>query len=58
MPSVIHWLRGNTTFDTLKFVDRLKAAGMPEEQARALVGAQRRDISHTFTAAEPATYAC
>jgi hypothetical protein len=29
------------TFDTLKFVERLKAAGVPEEQAKALAEAQR-----------------
>jgi protein-L-isoaspartate O-methyltransferase len=29
------------TFDTLKFVERLKAAGVPEEQAKALSEAQR-----------------
>ena len=29
------------TFDTLKFVERLKAAGIPEAQAKALAEAQR-----------------
>ena len=34
-----------TTFDTLKFVDRLKAGGVPEDQARAIVEAQREALS-------------
>ena len=29
----------SVTFDTLKFVERLKGAGMPEEQAKALAEA-------------------
>ncbi len=29
------------TFDTLKFVERLKAAGVPEGQAKAMAEAQR-----------------
>jgi hypothetical protein len=29
------------TFDTLKFAERLKAAGIPEAQAKALAEAQR-----------------
>jgi len=29
------------TFDTLKFVERLKAAGIPEAQAKAMAEAQR-----------------
>jgi len=29
------------TFDTLKFVERLKAAGIPEAQAKAFAEAQR-----------------
>ena len=29
------------TFDTLKFVERLKAAGVPEEQAKAIMEVQK-----------------
>ena len=29
-----------TTFDTLGYFEKLKAAGMPEEQAKAITGAQ------------------
>ena len=31
----------SVTFDTLKFVERLKAAGVPEAQAKALAEAQK-----------------
>ena len=32
------------TFDTLKFVERLKAAGVPEEQAKAIMEAQKEAL--------------
>ncbi len=39
------------TFDTLKFVERLRAAGVPEEQAKALAEA----VSEAQDAADVAT---
>ncbi|MGH8534151.1 MAG: DUF1640 domain-containing protein [Gammaproteobacteria bacterium] len=33
------------TFDTLKFVERLKAAGVPEGQAKAMAEAQRETFA-------------
>lgn len=35
------------TFDTLKFVERLKAAGVPEEQAKAEAEALREALAET-----------
>ncbi len=35
------------TFDTLKFVEKLKASGIPDEQAIAIVGAFRDAQSDT-----------
>lgn len=35
----------HVTFDTLKFVEKLKSSGMPEQQAKALVEAQQDLIS-------------
>jgi hypothetical protein len=35
------------TFDTLKFVERLKAAGIPEGQARAMVEAQAEALAES-----------
>jgi hypothetical protein len=34
-------------FDTLKFVERLKAAGVPEAQAKAMVEAQQEALSES-----------
>ena len=36
------------TFDTLKFVETLKAAGIPEAQAKALAEAQREAFAETL----------
>lgn len=44
-----------TTFDTLKFVDRLKASGIREEQARALAQAQRDAFAETIQISKLAT---
>ncbi|MGH8531566.1 MAG: DUF1640 domain-containing protein [Gammaproteobacteria bacterium] len=35
------------TFDTLKFVERLKAAGVPEAQAKAMAEAQQDALSES-----------
>ena len=35
------------TFDTLKFVERLKAAGVPEAQAKATAEAQQEALSES-----------
>ena len=35
------------TFDTLKFVERLKAAGIPEAQAKAMAEAQQEALSES-----------
>jgi hypothetical protein len=35
-------------FDTLKFAETLKAAGLPEEQAKAIVGAQAAALSEAL----------
>jgi hypothetical protein len=35
------------TFDTLKFVERLKAAGVPEAQAKAMAEAQQEALSES-----------
>lgn len=43
------------TFDTLKFVERLKAAGVPEEQAKAEVEALAEALSETIAVRELAT---
>lgn len=43
------------TFDTLKFVERLKAAGVPEEQAKAEVEALSEALSETIAVRELAT---
>lgn len=43
------------TFDTLKFVERLKAAGVPEEQAKAEVEALAEALSETIAIRELAT---
>lgn len=37
------------TFDTLKFVERLKAAGFPEAQAKAIAEAQQDALSESVT---------
>jgi hypothetical protein len=37
------------TFDTLKFVERLKAAGVPEGQAKAIAEAQQEALSESVT---------
>lgn len=39
------WRMSSVTFDTLKFVERLKAAGIPEGQARAMVEAQAEALA-------------
>ena len=36
------------TFDTLKFVERLRAAGLTEAQAKAISEAQRESLSEVF----------
>jgi hypothetical protein len=43
------------TFDTLKFVERLKAAGVPEEQAKAEVEALTTALNETIAERELAT---
>ncbi len=35
------------TFDTLKFVERLKAGGVPEAQAKAMAEAQQEALSES-----------
>lgn len=35
------------TFDTFKFVERLKAAGVPEAQAKAMAEAQQEALSES-----------
>jgi DNA-binding transcriptional MerR regulator len=37
----------SVTFDTLKFVERLRAAGVPEEQAKAMAEAQHEAFSQS-----------
>lgn len=46
---------GTITFDTLKFVERLKSVGVSEEQAKAEVEALVGALSETFTLRELAT---
>ena len=46
---------GTITFDTLKFVERLKSAGVSEEQAKAEAEALVGALSETFTLRELAT---
>lgn len=36
------------TFDTLKFADRLEKAGLPREQAAAIVEAQRESLAEAL----------
>jgi hypothetical protein len=43
------------TFDTLKFVERPKAAGVPDEQAKAEVEALAEALSETIAIRELAT---
>ncbi len=43
------------TFDTLKFVERLKAAGVPEAQAKAEAEALAEALSETVTIKELTT---
>jgi rRNA processing protein Krr1/Pno1 len=43
------------TFDTLKFVEQLKASGMPEAQAKALSEAQKEALKEIFEQKELAT---
>ena len=43
------------TFDTLKFVEHLRAAGISEAQAKALSEAQRELLSEVFEQKELAT---
>jgi hypothetical protein len=43
------------TFDTLKYVERLKAAGVPDEQAKAEVDALAEALSETTAIRELAT---
>ncbi|MDD2501738.1 MAG: hypothetical protein PHN92_13100 [Geobacter sp.] len=43
------------TFDTLKFVEHLRAAGMPEAQAKAISEAQRELLAEVFDQKELAT---
>ena len=45
------------TFDTLKFVERLKAAGVPEEQAKAEAEALAEALGETISIRELATKA-
>ena len=42
---------GATTFDTLKFVDRLEKAGVPREQAAAMAEAQRDSLAESLDSA-------
>jgi hypothetical protein len=37
------------TFDTLKFVEKLKAAGMPEAQAKAIAEAHAEALSESVS---------
>ncbi len=39
------------TFDTLKFVERLKAAGVPEGQAKAMAEVQRETFAEVMDSA-------
>lgn len=39
---------GMITFDTFKFVDRLEKAGVPREQAAALVDAQKEALAEAL----------
>lgn len=39
---------GTVTFDTLKFVNRLKDSGISEEQAQAIVEAQRESLAESL----------
>jgi len=39
------------TFDTLKFVEKLKAAGIPEAQAKAMAEAQRETFAEALDTA-------
>ena len=43
------------TFDTLKFVEHLRAAGIPENQAKAFSEAQREVLSEIFEQKDLAT---
>ena len=43
------------TFDTLKFVEHLRSAGMPEAQAKAISEAQRDSLAEVFEQKELAT---
>ena len=44
-----------TTFDTLGYFEKLKAAGMPEEQAKAITGAQAEAMKDFVASRELAT---
>ena len=46
-----------TTFDTLGYFEKLKAAGVPEEQAKAITGAQADAMKDFIAARELATKA-
>ena len=42
---------GATTFDTLKFVNRLEKSGVPREQATAMAEAQRDSLAESLDSA-------
>jgi hypothetical protein len=48
---VLRWLYQPCllTFDTLKFVEKLKAAGMPEAQAKAIAEAHAEALSESVS---------